>query len=347
MDAAERKPELVGWGITDRCNLSCPHCFSSAGKVNRGELSTAACERIIDSLTRLGAERIGWTGGEPLLRKDLEHLIAYALERGIQSGITTNGVPLTRRRAESLKQSGVRAIQISLDATTPEGFQLIRAGTRREFELVLAAIESTRACEIPLHLAMLLGAATLDDARSFIEMARQYGARSVRFCGFVPWGHGNDSAIRRRLDLSSRLPELKEFIIACQAIESPIILFDPAFGPLPPNYDHHECQAGIQLLYITGTGDVYPCTAPMSPRFRVGNVNERSIEDIWNDPAMTAMAEYSCHHIEGVCRTCENLALCHGGCRGLTLATTGNLNASFPNCLALVPSTEGRVLRQR
>ncbi len=337
MDLTDRKPALVGWGITDRCNLSCPHCFSSAGKVNRGELSTAACERIIDSLAQLGAERIGWTGGEPLLRKDLDHLISYALDRGIQSAITTNGIPLTRSRAESLKKAGIRAIQISLDATTPELFKLIRGGSPREFDLVIQGIEATRSCDIPLHLAMLLGAATLPDARPFIELARSYGAKSVRFCGFVPWGFGDNDEVRARLQFDGRMPELKAFIEECLDIESPMILFDPAFGPLPPSYDFHECIAGIRQLYITGTGDVYPCTAPMGPGFRVGNVNERSIEEIWNDPAMMAVAEYSCHQIEGQCRDCENLANCHGACRGVAFATTGNLNASFPNCLAFVP----------
>lgn len=344
MDIVDRKPALVGWGITDRCNLSCPHCYSSAGKVNTGELSTDACERVIISLAQLGAERIGWTGGEPLLRKDLDHLISFSLEHGIESGITTNGIPLSRRRAESLKNAGVKAIQISLDGTTAERNEQIRGASPREFQMVLDSIESARACDIPVHLAMLLGAATLDDARSFIALAQSYQVKSVRFCGFVPWGNAKDDIIRQRLDLSDHLPELKDFIEECQQIDSPMILFDPAFGPLPPNYEFHECIAGLRMLYISGNGDVYPCTSPLDHHYCVGNLHQRSIEDIWNDPAMTAIAQLPRDNLEGHCRDCSQFESCHGACRCVANAVCGSFNSPFPNCLAQVknPLLSGR-----
>jgi MoaA/NifB/PqqE/SkfB family radical SAM enzyme len=126
--AMERTPRLVGWGITNRCNLSCPHCYSSASRARQDELTTEECLNLLDSLARMGTKRIGWTGGEPLLRVDLEDLIDRCARLGIESGITTNGVPLTPRRAESLRAAGLGIVQISLDGSTSERNGKIRQG---------------------------------------------------------------------------------------------------------------------------------------------------------------------------------------------------------------------------
>jgi MoaA/NifB/PqqE/SkfB family radical SAM enzyme len=104
----ERKPRIVGWEITNQCNLSCVHCFTAAGKRPHDELTTKECKRIIDSMAAIGVATIGWTGGEPLLRGDLEELAGYAAHKGIMSNITTNAV--------LLDSSGQRATMVSVCA---------------------------------------------------------------------------------------------------------------------------------------------------------------------------------------------------------------------------------------
>ena len=79
-------PRVIGWEITAQCNLTCPHCYSAAAKRPHDEMNTDECRQVIDSLERIGAEEIGWTGGEPLLREDLEELIIYAKDKGIKLG---------------------------------------------------------------------------------------------------------------------------------------------------------------------------------------------------------------------------------------------------------------------
>jgi len=333
-EPVSRKPRLVGWGLTNRCNLSCPHCYSSSTKASSEELSTEECFAILDSLAGMGTERIGWTGGEPLLRLDLESLIARGVARGIQSGVTTNGIPMTPQRAESLRKAGLKSVQISLDGSTSARNARIRGASASDFDRVLRAIRLSQDAGFTVDMAMLVGRETLDDVRDYLDLASRMGVAGVRFCGFVPWGNGRSDDARERLDLRGRLAELGALIEDLQGRESPVAMFDPGFGPLPPDYDYHDCIAGMEFLYIAPAGDVYPCTSLLGERFRVGNVRGRPIEALWEDPTMTAVALHPKERITGPCRECGMFERCHGGCRGITVAYTGDMDSSFPACIA-------------
>jgi radical SAM protein with 4Fe4S-binding SPASM domain len=329
----DRKPYLVGWEITSQCNLSCPHCFSAAAKRPHNEMDTAECKNVIDDLAQLGVSIIGWTGGEPLLREDLEELIDYARQKGIKSNITTNAVLLDRKRAASLVRAGNRAVQISLDGSTPERNWRMRRATEEQFYLIIDAMRICRELNVRLFMATLLGQENLDDAPEMIKLAKREGVESVRFCGYTPIGRGKGSDIKKRLSFSEKPEDLLRFTQEVQSDTSILIDFDTGFGPVPPEYKFHKCHAGTQTFYLKGNGDVYPCTALLHRRFRVGNLREKPLQEIWDSPEMWAMSAFPRDEIEGPCRTCDNFANCRGACRGATFAHTGDLYASFPVCL--------------
>jgi radical SAM protein with 4Fe4S-binding SPASM domain len=331
--ALSRRPEIVGWGITNRCNLSCPHCYSSATKQRIDELSTAECLDLLGALSRLGALRVGWTGGEPLLRKDLDILIGRATALGIGSAITTNGTPLTPERVQSLARAGLRTVQVSLDGSNADRNTRIRKATAQDFDRAVRGIQTCQAAGMTVHMAMLIGSETLNDVEPYLDLAKELHVASVRFCGYVPWGFGKRKDACSRLDLRECLGELRSLVETLQDTNDPQALFDPGFGPLPPFFDYHDCIAGVGLLYLAPNGDVYPCTSLLDERFRVGNVRERSLEEIWDDSGMTEMARYPRSNIHGPCRDCETFGRCRGACRGITYAYTGDLNASFPLCM--------------
>ena len=176
-------------------------------------------------------------------------------------------------------------------------------------------------------------AETLDDAPEFLRFARDEKVDSVRFCGFVPVGRGRRKQVIHRLGFGQDLDRLREFVAASVTDGPPMVLFDPAFGPLPPGWGFHECMAGIETLYISSIGDVYPCTSLLNPRFVVGNLGERPLEELWNDPKMTSVASLPREDLASPCRECPSLPSCHGACRGITFAHTGDLGAAFPFCL--------------
>ncbi|MEW6050958.1 MAG: radical SAM protein [Candidatus Zixiibacteriota bacterium] len=330
-------PRMFGWGITNRCNLSCPHCYSSANTAVRDELTTDECRQVIDVLNDLSFSVIGWTGGEPLVRRDLDELISYAHNHyGITSAITTNGLVLTPLRAEELRAAGVQAIQVSIDGSTAAANGRLRLASDKQFEQAIDAVRTCKDLGIQAHMAMLVGQENLNDVIPYVDLARSLGVESVRLCGFVPWGGGISPEVRQRLEFTTGLPELSRLVQGLQEYESPVVLFDPAFGPLPPGYLFHTCVAGVETCYLAANGDVYPCTGLLDSRFRVGNVRETSLRDLWQDPRMREIALYDRGRIDGPCRGCEAFDDCLGGCRGAAFAHTGDLDASFPVCLRRV-----------
>ncbi|MGD8922955.1 MAG: radical SAM protein [Candidatus Zixiibacteriota bacterium] len=329
----EHKPNIVGWEITSQCNLTCPHCYSAAMRRPHNEMDTAECKSVIDALARIGVGTIGWTGGEPLMRKDLEELIAYAGENGLRCNITTNGVLLDRQRAESLLAAGNRTIQISLDGSTPELNRLMRRATDEEYYKIIDAIRICRNLNMRVYLATVVGQENLDDAWEMMNLAQREDVHSIRFCGFTPAGRGKRNDVKERLEFNRRMEELLEFVEKAQT-EGPVIpSFDTAFGPIPFEYTFHKCVAGVETFYLKANGDIYPCTALAHRRFKVGNLRERPLEEIWHSDEMRAMSTYPREEVEGECRECDNFENCHGGCRGTTFAHTGDVNASFPVCL--------------
>jgi radical SAM protein with 4Fe4S-binding SPASM domain len=329
----ERKPRIVGWEITNQCNLSCVHCFTAAGKRPHDELTTEQCKRVIDSMAAIGVATIGWTGGEPLLRADLEELAGYAARKGIMSNITTNAVLLDEQRAKSLRDVGMRAVQISLDGSTPERNRRIRGSSDEEFHQIIRAIRLCKNLNLRVHLATLIGLETLDYVREMVDLGKREGVDAIRFCGFAPVGRGKQNSIKERLQLSGVLGALAKFIHEVQNDSEIVMTFDVSFGPVSPDYVFHTCTAGIETFYLKANGDIYPCTALLDQRFRVGNVRKHSLEQIWNTPQMWAPSMFPREEIKGACPTCDNFSQCHGACRGATLAHTGDLYASFPTCL--------------
>lgn len=330
-----RAPLLFGWEVTNRCNLTCPHCYTNATRRRQApELTTAQCRQVIDELVTLGTRWIGWTGGEPLLRDDLEDLARYALDRGdIRSGLTTNGVLLDERRVERLAAAGIRRVQVSLDGSTVERNAVMRRATPEQFARAVAAVRHCVAAGFDTYLAMVLCAATLDDAPVVIELAAELKVKAVRFCGFVPQGRGARKAVAERLTLEHDLGRLGAFISAVALREDPVVLFDPAFGPTPPDYRFHECVAGREMMYLATSGFVFPCTSALHPRFAVGRYPERTLTEIWHDPRLVELAEWPRAATRGPCRRCPGWDECQGACKGVTCAATGDPNRSFPFCL--------------
>jgi len=331
------RPEFIGWGITSQCNLSCPHCYSPPEKDFSFELSTGECCDLIDDLIMLGVHIIGWTGGEPLLRDDFEDIVRYAGRRGeIISGVTTNGVLLDEERAKSLKEAGISFIQISLDGSTPERNHKIRRASHDDFVKIIEGIRTSRELGLKVHMAMLVGEENLDDVRDFITLAMSEGVKSLRFCCFVPSGRGKLNAVQKRLLFSDRLPELKKLVEEFSGLENPIAMFDPGFGPLPPDYYFHPCISGVKTFYINSIGNVYPCTSLLDDKFLVGNVRKSSLAELWENPKMIYISSLPRNKIHGFCGECDYFQVCKGGCRGIVYSHTGDLFASYPNCLSRV-----------
>src|SRR5437773_818300 len=119
----------VSWNLTQRCNLECAHCYMSAfaGADARGELGGDECRRVIDEIAQVNPNVfLILTGGEPLLRRDIFDIAAYAADKRFTVVLGTNGVLLREREARRMRASGVLGASISLDSTDRRRHDLFR-----------------------------------------------------------------------------------------------------------------------------------------------------------------------------------------------------------------------------
>jgi radical SAM protein with 4Fe4S-binding SPASM domain len=184
----------VSWNLTQRCNLECAHCYLSAfaGADTRAELSTAECRRIIDGIAEVNPNVfLILTGGEPLLRKDIFDIAAYAADKRFTVVFGTNGVLLREREAQRMRASGVLGASISLDSTD--------AGKHDRFRHLPGAWEgAVRATRVlkdagfDFSLHMSVTDWNVAEVPAMIDLARELGAQVLNFFFLVRTGRGQN-----------------------------------------------------------------------------------------------------------------------------------------------------------
>jgi len=150
--ASERRPVVV-WNITRTCNLMCIHCYNDSGadKVC-AELSRSSAKNVLDDLAQFGVPSILFSGGEPLMRRDLFELIAYAGERGLRTVISTNGTLINADVAEKIKQHNVSYVGVSLDGIGPVNDKF--RGVQGAFDRAVEGIRNCRDAGVRVGLRL-------------------------------------------------------------------------------------------------------------------------------------------------------------------------------------------------
>ncbi|MFW5989160.1 MAG: radical SAM protein [Desulfosudaceae bacterium] len=177
----KKAPLVVGWAITDRCNRQCSYC--DLPRQPRPEASTRQALGIIDHLAEMGTWSISFTGGEPLLRRDLGSIIEHAHQRGLETKVNSNGA-LVPARIEELR--GLGRMNLSLEG--PEEIHDAIRG-KGSFREVQAAAEAARSAGIKITFATVLTRLNLEAVDYLLDKAAQ-GRERVLFQPATPWRLG-------------------------------------------------------------------------------------------------------------------------------------------------------------
>ncbi len=200
----QHAPRVIAWEITRRCALACKHCRGSARDMQyAGEFSTDECIKTIDSIAAFSKPILILTGGEPMNRPDIYELAAHATKQGLHVVMAPCGHLITPETAKKLKESGVRAISISIDGATEAAHDAFR-GVPGAYARTLQGLQHAIDAGIPFQLNTTVTRQNADDLPALLEQAIKLGAKTFDLFFLVPTGRG---AELRDLEISAERQE--------------------------------------------------------------------------------------------------------------------------------------------
>jgi len=327
-------PHVVAWNITRRCNLACAHCYISAGSWHSaaGELPTDDCLRVVDEILAANpSPMLILSGGEPLVRDDLETIAARASAGGATVVVGTNGTGLTDARIASLKAAGVQGVAISIDSLNPVYHDRFRHGTGALAD-TLAAVDRLNAAELDFIVQTTVTRGNRDELPALAAWSAERGAVSFNVYFLVETGRGegmrgmapaeNDAVLAELLLLEAKYRGRMMVRSKCQpqimrhAWEMRLAGRDDS--PLL-NYET-RCPCGVHYCRITPEGKVTPC--PYMPAV-AGDLREASFGEVWRDAELFQWLRAPERELGGKCGDCEYGLVC-GGCRARAYADSGD-----------------------
>lgn len=325
------RPTTLLAELTHRCPLHCPYCSNPLELIRaEAELSTDDWKRVFTQARELGVLQLGLSGGEPLVRKDLEELAAHARSLGLYSTLVTSGLGLTRKRAEALRDAGLEHVQVSIQDSDTESAERI-AGVS-SVKQKRAAIALVKELGFAFSINVVLHRANLDRIGELIDLAGDLGADRLELANtqYYGWGLKNRAALMPTREQVARARGIAEAAIERYRKKMQILFVLP---------DYHEqypkaCYGGWGKLYIvvTPNGQALPCHAASTiTSLSFPTVRERSLEWIWREsPGFQAYRGDA--WMKEPCRTCPRKTVDFGGCRCQAFALTGDAANPDPVC---------------
>jgi 12,18-didecarboxysiroheme deacetylase len=350
--AADKKPVVV-WNITRRCNLKCVHCYSrSENREYEGELSTEEGQALLQDLARFGSPVVLFSGGEPLLRRDLIVLAQRATDLGMRAVISTNGTLINAKAARELKRIGLSYVGVSLDGIekTHDGFR----GTPGAFEAALRGIQHCQEAGIKVGVRFTINRRNAQDIPQIFDLLEKEAIPRVCFYHLVYAGRGTElvgedlghGATRKVVDLIlDRTRSLHRRKIPTEVLTVDNHADGPYLHLRLAREDPKRAGEVLALLRMNGgnnSGVGIGCVSwdgsvhadQFWRHYSFGNVRERPFSQIWTDlgnPLMAKLKE-KWRHVKGRCASCRWLEVCSGNFRVRAEATTGDLWAEDPAC---------------
>lgn len=301
-----KSPIACVWEITNACNFKCPHC--RAYMDNMDDSSQEIENHIIDELIKNEVFSVNLSGGEPLLNKRIDDIIYNLSSNNIDVGVSTNGYLFTNR-CNDLIESGLKFVQISLDG--PKNIHNKFRGINDAYEKAISAMNQAKKAGLFVQMNTTITSKNINYAIDNIELANKLGIDRIFFRRVVSAGlaQNNSDVLLDKKEYLSLLNNLINIKNSNKYFVN-ISIDDPILATISDRYNDLSlcCSAGITSLGINSVGDVYPC---IFLRNKIGNLNEESMETIWNNSE--TLKRLRNRDING-CGECPHKFSC-GGCR--------------------------------
>ena len=346
------RPLRIYWETTRACDLACRHCRAEAvPEPDPCELSTAEGRRLLERIAAFGMPlpHVVLTGGDPLKRGDLFELIAHARGLGLAVSVAPSATPLlTAEALRRLKEAGVDAISLSLDAATAPAHDAIR-GIPGTFDRTLSAASAARAAGLPFQVNTLVCAETVDDLPAIHARVIACGAARWSLFFLVSVGRGQvlqPISARRAEDVlgwiaglsaprrpgglivtTTEAPQLRR-VIAERRSRAQVPEPDVRSATGHPASHASGIRDGNGILFVSHVGDICPSGFL---EVSAGNVRHDDIVEVYRQSRMfTSLRDAP--SFAGRCGRCEYNDVC-GGSRARAYAASGDLLGEDPLCV--------------
>lgn len=317
--------------LTYRCPLHCVFCYNPLDFAQHdNELATDDWLRVLREGRAMGAVQLGLSGGEPLLRDDLEVIVAEAHRLGYYSNLLTSGVGLTPQRAAALKASGLDHVQLSFQDSTREMNDFL--SHTKTFDLKNRVAKIIKDQGWPMVMNVVMHRMNIDHIGRIIELAAELGAEYLELANtqYYSWAFLNRDHLLPKREQLVRAEEVTDAWRAKLGDAMRIFFVAP---------DYHEAKVkrcvngwGSTMLTVTPDGTALPChTARMLPGLAFPNVREQSLQAIWN--TSEGFNRYrGTGWMKEPCASCEHKEADLGGCRCQAWLIAHDPAAADPVC---------------
>jgi pyrroloquinoline quinone biosynthesis protein E len=317
--------------LTYRCPLHCVFCYNPVDFArHEEELGTDDWLRVLREARAAGSVQCGFSGGEPMVRDDLEVLVAEAHRLGFYTNLLTSGIGLNERRVEALKLAGLDHIQLSFQDSTRELNDFL--SHTRTFDLKRRVAAMIKGHGWPMVLNCVIHRLNIDYIGEIIDMAVALGADYLELANsqYYSWAHVNRAELLPSREQIKRAERITNEYRQRIGDRMKIIFVVPDYYEDRPK----KCMNGWGNVFLTVTpdGTALPChTARMLPGLAFPNVREASVPDIW-------YRSEGFNRFRGTgwmkepCRTCDERDKDLGGCRCQAYMLAGDPAAADPVC---------------
>ncbi len=337
------------WNFTNRCNLSCLHCYSKSTLDEVDTLTTTQIKKTILEMKDNGVKFIIFSGGEPLTRKDLFEIADFCKENKIVTYLSSNGLYFTKSNVQKIVDTfDYVGISIDGDEPTHDHFR----GLKGAFKETLKAVQLANATGAKVGIRFTITKETINSLEYMFDLAEKENIPKIYISHLVYSGRGLDNLKmdltkeQRRTSVEFILKKAFEYYetgrdieIVTGNMEQDAVLFLNEFALKYPELKDVMRErlvswggnsAGRKLLNINSEGDVRP--DPFFP-FIAGNIIEKDFGEIWKSgELLDKLRVHPRTYISGICSDCEQIDICNGGSRARAYAITGDLWSEDPSC---------------
>ena len=318
--------------ITYRCPLHCAFCYNPTDYADhtKNELNTDEWIKVLRDARKMGALQLGISGGEPLLRDDIEDIVTEANQLGYYSNLITSGVGLTEKRIDAFKAGGLDHIQLSMHDITEEISNFVTDTKTFKLKQKVAAMIKDRG--YPMVLNVVIHRYNIGHIKEILEMAEKLGADYVELANtqYYGWSLINRNQLmptKEQIDEAEKITnEFREYI----GNKMKIFFVVPDYYAERPK----KCMNGWGEVFmiVTANGDVLPChSARVLPNIDFPNVKNDQLNEIWYDSS--AFNKYRGDDwMKEPCRSCSEKENDLGGCRCQAFLLSGDAEGADPIC---------------